>query len=234
MTTFALDYAGGQRQLWLRRRARPLALDDIPIEWRRPRIAYVGAGRGRMRRRVRAGAARAVRRRRGCRAGCAAPPTTAASSPRASPTRPRFRMPPRLDVAIVSEEDHPAPRPSSRRVAAGAARRRSRAARAAPRSGPARESHRRPGRPGARGRSDGRGRRVRRRADAGARAGDAARRGGTRRRRSRRARRRGPGAGNAARGLTSRRPPPQPRPASGLPLSLNSPVRSPVWLWRQA
>jgi len=42
ITTFALDYAGGQRRLWLRRRARPLALDDVPAAWRRPRIAYVG------------------------------------------------------------------------------------------------------------------------------------------------------------------------------------------------
>src|SRR4051812_39891017 len=42
MTTFALDYAGGERRLWLRRRARALALDDVPAAWRRPRIAYVG------------------------------------------------------------------------------------------------------------------------------------------------------------------------------------------------
>ena len=42
MTTFALEYAGGQRRLWLRRRARALALDDIPAAWRRPRVAYVG------------------------------------------------------------------------------------------------------------------------------------------------------------------------------------------------
>ena len=42
MTTFALEYAGGQRRLWLRRRARALMLDDIPAEWRRPRVAYVG------------------------------------------------------------------------------------------------------------------------------------------------------------------------------------------------
>jgi sugar/nucleoside kinase (ribokinase family) len=42
MTTFALDYAGGQRRLWLRRRARPLTIDDVPDTWRRPRVAYVG------------------------------------------------------------------------------------------------------------------------------------------------------------------------------------------------
>jgi 1D-myo-inositol 3-kinase len=42
MTTFALDYAGGQRRLWLRRRARALTIDDVPTEWRQPRVAYVG------------------------------------------------------------------------------------------------------------------------------------------------------------------------------------------------
>src|SRR5205809_4822298 len=42
MTTFAIDYAGGQRRLWLRRRARPLTIADVPGTWRRPRIAYVG------------------------------------------------------------------------------------------------------------------------------------------------------------------------------------------------
>src|SRR4051795_3257800 len=42
MTTFALGYAAGQRQLWLRRRARPLVSDDVPAAWRRPRVAYVG------------------------------------------------------------------------------------------------------------------------------------------------------------------------------------------------
>src|SRR6185436_15807256 len=46
MTTFGLDYAGEQRRLWLRRRARALTLDDIPAGWRRPRIAYVGAVAG--------------------------------------------------------------------------------------------------------------------------------------------------------------------------------------------
>jgi sugar/nucleoside kinase (ribokinase family) len=42
MTTFALDYAAGERRLWLRHRARPLTLDDVPSAWRRPRVAYVG------------------------------------------------------------------------------------------------------------------------------------------------------------------------------------------------
>ncbi len=49
MTTFALGYAAGQRQLWLRRRARPLVLDDVPLAWRRPRVAYVGPVAGRVR-----------------------------------------------------------------------------------------------------------------------------------------------------------------------------------------
>jgi len=42
MTTFALAYGAGQRQLWLRRRARTRLLEDVPLEWRRPRAAYLG------------------------------------------------------------------------------------------------------------------------------------------------------------------------------------------------
>src|SRR6185369_12762927 len=42
MTTFALDYAGPRRSLALRRRARPLAPDDVPPEWRNTPVAYVG------------------------------------------------------------------------------------------------------------------------------------------------------------------------------------------------
>jgi sugar/nucleoside kinase (ribokinase family) len=42
ITTFALDYSGGSRRLWLRQRARPLTIDDVPPDWRRPRVAYVG------------------------------------------------------------------------------------------------------------------------------------------------------------------------------------------------
>jgi len=42
ITTFALDYSGGARRLWLRQRARPLTIDDVPPDWRRPRVAYVG------------------------------------------------------------------------------------------------------------------------------------------------------------------------------------------------
>src|SRR6476619_6788816 len=42
MTTFALDYAGEQRRLWLRRRARPLVIYDVPTAWLRAPVAYVG------------------------------------------------------------------------------------------------------------------------------------------------------------------------------------------------
>jgi len=42
MTTFALEYAGGERRLWLRRRARPLTRDDIPPGLLCPRVAYLG------------------------------------------------------------------------------------------------------------------------------------------------------------------------------------------------
>ena len=88
MTTFALDYAGGQRRLWLRRRARPLTLDDIPSEWRRPRIVYVGAVAGECDTAF-VKSLRALFCGAGLQGGCAASRTTAGSSRRGSPTRPR-------------------------------------------------------------------------------------------------------------------------------------------------
>jgi sugar/nucleoside kinase (ribokinase family) len=106
MTTFALDYAGGQRRLWLHRRARALAIDDIPVGWRRPRIAYVGpvAGecdgafvRGLEARFVGAGMQGWLRRVRDD--GLVEPaPLEEAAEVRALPP---------LDVAIISELDHP-------------------------------------------------------------------------------------------------------------------------------
>lgn len=42
MTTFALDYSGEQRRLSLLERARSLRVEDIPPEWRRPEVAFVG------------------------------------------------------------------------------------------------------------------------------------------------------------------------------------------------
>src|SRR5206468_8449442 len=42
MTTFALAYAGGERSLAIRRRARPLAPGDVPAAWLGAPVAYVG------------------------------------------------------------------------------------------------------------------------------------------------------------------------------------------------
>ena len=106
MTTFALDYAGGQRRLWLRRRARPLALDDIPAEGRRPKVVYVGpvAGecdtpfvKGLGARFYGAGLQGWLRRTNDD--GLVEPASLADS--------PDIQHPPKLNVAIVSEEDHP-------------------------------------------------------------------------------------------------------------------------------
>jgi sugar/nucleoside kinase (ribokinase family) len=106
MTTFALDYAGGQRRLWLRRRARPLALEDIPAAWRRPRVAYVGPVasecdgafvRGLHAQFVGAGLQGWLRRVRDD--GLVETALLAQT--------PEVQDAPRLDVAILSEEDHP-------------------------------------------------------------------------------------------------------------------------------
>jgi len=106
MTTFALDYAGGQRRLWLRRRARPLTPDDIPIEWRRPRIVYVGAVAGEC--------DTAFVKSLGALfygAGLQGWLRRIADDGQVEPARlaeaPEVQHPPGLNVAIVSEEDHP-------------------------------------------------------------------------------------------------------------------------------
>jgi len=105
MTTFALDYGGGQRRLWLRRRARALALDDVPPAWRRPRAAYIGpvAGecdgafvRGLQALFTGAGLQGWLRR---VGADGRIEPAPLAEAPDA-------RNSPLLDVAIVSEADH--------------------------------------------------------------------------------------------------------------------------------
>ena len=106
MTTFALDYAGGQRQLWLRRRARPLALDDIPPAWRRPRIAYIGSVAGEC-----DGAFVRGLHARFLGAGLQGWLRRTDENGRVQPARladtPEGQDPPPLDVAIISEEDHP-------------------------------------------------------------------------------------------------------------------------------
>ena len=96
MTTFALAYAGGERQLWLRRRARPLVPDDIPRHWRRPRVAYLGAGiQGWLRRTGEDGRI----------------------EPAPLAEVPKHETPLPFDVAIVSEEDHPDAEGAARRLA---------------------------------------------------------------------------------------------------------------------
>lgn len=106
MTTFALDYAGDQRRLWVRRRARALTPDDIPVDWRRPRIAYVGAVAGEC--------DTAFVKALGalfCGAGLQGWLRRIAADGRVEPAllaeAPEVQNPPILNVAIVSEEDHP-------------------------------------------------------------------------------------------------------------------------------
>jgi hypothetical protein len=106
MTTFALDYAGGNRRLWLRRRARQLSLDDIPAACRRPRVAYVGAVAGecdgafvRGLQGLFVGAGLQGWLRRFGDDGLVEPARLAET--------PEVQDPPPLQVAILSEEDHP-------------------------------------------------------------------------------------------------------------------------------
>ena len=116
MTTFALAYAAGRRRLWLRRRARPLAPGDVPLEWRRPRVAYLGpvAGecdlsfaRGLGARFLGAGIQGWLRR-----AGA-----DGRVEPASLAERPAAEAPLPFDVAIVSEEDHPDAEGTARRLA---------------------------------------------------------------------------------------------------------------------
>jgi 1D-myo-inositol 3-kinase len=111
MTTFALDYAGPRRRLALRRRARALAPADVPAHWLRPAVAYVGPVAAECdgqlvcaldARFVGAGLQGWLRRigEDGWIAPAIAPALSGGESPEA-------QDPPRLDVAVVSEEDHP-------------------------------------------------------------------------------------------------------------------------------
>ena len=106
MTTFALDYAGAGRQLWLRRRARPLAIGDIPAAWMTPSIAYVGPVAGEC-----DGAFLRALRARFVGAGLQGWLRRTGDDGRVEPARladvPEVQAPPRLDVAVVSEQDHP-------------------------------------------------------------------------------------------------------------------------------
>ena len=118
MTTFALTYDAGHRRLWLRRTARPLRLDDIPVRWRDAAITYVGLVAGECDRALLAALdARFVAaglqgwlRRDGV--GGEIGPALA----------PEVITPPRLDAAVLSELDHPDAAALAARFAAAGAR----------------------------------------------------------------------------------------------------------------
>src|SRR4051794_29948929 len=108
MTTFALDYSEARRQLWLRRRARPLVIGDIPAAWMDPSVAvaYVGPVAGEC-----DGAFVRALRARFVGAGLQGWLRRTGDDGRVEPARladtPEVQSPPRLDVAVVSEQDHP-------------------------------------------------------------------------------------------------------------------------------
>jgi len=102
ITTFALDYAGGHRRLWLRRRARALAIDDVPAAWRRPRIAYVGPVAGEC-----DGAFVGQLQARFVGAGLQGWLRCVRQDGLVEPAVPADAEPLRLDVAAISELDHP-------------------------------------------------------------------------------------------------------------------------------
>ena len=106
MTTFALDYAGAQRRLWLRRRARALALDDLPVQCRRPKIVYVGPVAGECDTPFVKGLQALF-----YGAGIQGWLRRVGDDGRVEPARiaetPEIQHPPGLNVAVVSEDDHP-------------------------------------------------------------------------------------------------------------------------------
>jgi sugar/nucleoside kinase (ribokinase family) len=116
MTTFALAYAAGQRQLWLRRRARPLVPGDIPPEWRRPRVAYVGPIAGECDLAFAQGLGASF-----LGAGIQGWLRRTSEDGRVEPEQltetPHAEMPLPFDVAIVSAEDHPDAEAAARRLA---------------------------------------------------------------------------------------------------------------------
>ncbi|HET6147964.1 MAG TPA: PfkB family carbohydrate kinase [Polyangia bacterium] len=111
MTTFRLAYRGGRRRLALRQVARALVSDDLPARWRRgaasaaasPGIAYVGPVAGEC-----DGALIATLGARfvavGLQGWLRAPGAAGVIEPALAC---EAIEPPRLDVAILSEADHP-------------------------------------------------------------------------------------------------------------------------------
>lgn len=106
MTTFALDYAGAQRRLRLRRRARPLVAADVPVEWRRAPVAYIGpvAGEcdGDLVRGLQAGFVGA-----GLQGWLRRTGPDGAVEPIPFTDVTELHLPEPLDVAVLSVDDHP-------------------------------------------------------------------------------------------------------------------------------
>jgi sugar/nucleoside kinase (ribokinase family) len=120
MTTFALAYTAGQRQLWLRRRARALVPSDIPLEWRRPRVAYVGPVAGECDLAFALGLG-ALFLGAGIQGWLRRTGEDGRVAPAVLAERPAPSTPAPLDVAIVSQEDHPDAEVAARRLARTAA-----------------------------------------------------------------------------------------------------------------
>ncbi len=103
MTTFALAYAGGRRTLVLKERAASLAPGDIPVAWRPAPIAYIGPVTGEC--------DRALIASLGARfigAGLQGWLRRAGPEGQIEPALlPEALDPPRVQLAVVSEEDHP-------------------------------------------------------------------------------------------------------------------------------
>jgi sugar/nucleoside kinase (ribokinase family) len=107
MTTFALGYAGGRRSLALARRARALAPEDVPAAWRDAPVAYVGPVAGECDR-----ALVASLRSRFVGAGLQgwlrrAGPASSWSGPVEPALAPEALAPPPVQLAVLSELDHP-------------------------------------------------------------------------------------------------------------------------------
>ena len=118
MTTFALTYDGGHRRLWLRRRARPLRVDDIPPGWRDAAVTYVGPVAGECDR-----ALLAALGARFIAAGLQGWLRRAGDGAEIEPAlAPEAVAPPSLDAAILSELDHPDAAALAARFAAAGAR----------------------------------------------------------------------------------------------------------------
>jgi len=117
MTTFALAYAGGLRTLALKHRAASLAPGDIPEAWRQAPVAYVGPVTGECDRALISSLGAGF-----IGAGLQGWLRRAGPDGEIEPALlPEALDPPRVQLAVVSEEDHPeVDRVAARFAAAGA------------------------------------------------------------------------------------------------------------------